>query len=176
MIIRKAIRKDIGFVEKVYEKIHLAEENDFISVGWKRGIYPIRKTAEDALKRKDLFVMEENGILLGSGIINQEQVDVYKKAKWKFEAKDSEVMVLHTLVIDPDMSGKGYGKNFVNFYEEYARSNNCKYLRIDTNEKNKSARYLYKSLDYKEIDCIPCTFNGLEGVNLILIEKKLWNY
>lgn len=173
MIIRKAIRKDIDFIENIYEKIHQAEENGFISVGWKRDIYPVRKTAEDALKRHDLFVMEENGVILASGIINQEQVDVYKKAKWKFEATDSEVMVLHTLVVDPDMSGKGYGKNFVKFYEEYARSKNCKYLRIDTNEKNKSARSLYKSLDYKEIDCIPCTFNGLKGVNLILIEKKL---
>ena len=116
MIIRKANRIDIDFVEKIYEKIHIAEENGFISVGWKRDIYPVRETAEDALKRHDLFVMEEDGVILASGIINQEQVDVYKKAKWKFEAKDSEVMVLHTLVVDPDISGKGYGKNFVKFY------------------------------------------------------------
>lgn len=143
------------------------------SIGWKRDIYPVRKTAEDALKRNDLFVMEENGVIIASGIINQEQVDVYEKAKWRYTAKDSEVMVLHTLVVDPDTKRKGYGKEFVKFYEEYARINSCKYLRIDTNEKNKKARSLYKSLDYEEIDCIPCNFNGLEGVNLILIEKKL---
>lgn len=59
------------------------------------------------------------------------------------------------------------------FYEEYALQNNCKYLRIDTNEKNKIARNLYKSLGYEEIGMIPCTFNGVEGVNLILIEKYL---
>lgn len=173
MIIRKANSGDIDFVEKIYDKIHLAEENGLTSIGWKRDIYPVRKTAEDALKRNDLFVMEENGVIIASGIINQEQVDVYEKAKWRYTAKDSEVMVLHTLVVDPDMKRKGYGKEFVKFYEEYARSNSCKYLRIDTNEKNKKARSLYKSLDYEEIDCIPCNFNGLEGVNLILIEKKL---
>lgn len=173
MIIRKANTRDIDFVVKIYDKIHLAEENGLTSIGWKRDIYPVRKTAEDALKRNDLFVMEENGVIIASGIINQEQVDVYEKAKWRYTAKDSEVMVLHTLVVDPDTKRKGYGKEFVKFYEEYARINSCKYLRIDTNEKNKKARSLYKSLDYEEIDCIPCTFNGLEGVNLILIEKKL---
>ncbi len=47
------------------------------------------------------------------------------------------------------------------FYEEYALQNNCKYLRIDTNEKNKIARNLYKSLRYEEIGMIPCTFNGV---------------
>ncbi|WP_019138236.1 GNAT family N-acetyltransferase [Peptoniphilus timonensis] len=173
MIIRKANTRDIDFVVKIYGKIHLAEEKGLTSIGWKRDIYPVRKTAEDALKRNDLFVMEENGVIIASGIINQEQVDVYEKAKWRYTAKDSEVMVLHTLVVDPDTKRKGYGKEFVKFYEEYARSNNCKYLRIDTNEKNKKARSLYKSLDYEEIDCIPCTFNRLKGVNLILIEKKL---
>lgn len=173
MIIRKANTRDIDFVEKIYDKIHQAEENGLTSIGWKRDIYPVRKTAEDALKRNDLFVMEDNGVIIASGIINQEQVDVYEKAKWRYTAKDSEVMVLHTLVVDPDTKRKGYGKEFVKFYEEYARINSCKDLRIDTNEKNKKARSLYKSLDYEEIDCIPCNFNGLEGVNLILIEKKL---
>lgn len=59
------------------------------------------------------------------------------------------------------------------FYEDYALKNNCKYLRIDTNEKNKVARRIYKFLGYEEIDIIPCVFNGLEGVNLVLIEKAL---
>ncbi|MFR2892569.1 GNAT family N-acetyltransferase [Peptoniphilus grossensis] len=120
-----------------------------------------------------MFVMEDVGYIVGSGIINKEQVDVYEKAKWKFAAKDSEVMVLHTLAIDPDKSGMGYGKRFVDFYEDYARENGCKYLRMDTNEINKAARSLYKSLAFDEIDCLSCIFNGLEGVNLILFEKKL---
>ena len=82
-------------------------------------------------------------------------------------------MVLHTLVIDPDKRSMGYGKRFVDFYENYAREKGWKYLRMDTNEKNKAARSLYTKLGFNEIDCLPCIFNGLEGVNLILFEKKL---
>lgn len=173
MIIRKAEARDLDAIESIYNKILLKEEEGEVTIGWKRGIYPRRETAEAALKREDMFVIEDDGAFVGAGIINKEQVDVYAKAKWKYSAEDSEVMVLHTLVIDPDKSGMGYGKRFVDFYEDYARENGCKYLRMDTNEKNKAARSLYTKLGFNEIDCLPCIFNGLEGVNLILFEKKL---
>lgn len=173
MIIRKAEARDLDAIEKIYNEILLKEERGQVTTGWERGIYPTRETAEAALKREDMFVIEDDGAFVGAGIINKEQVDVYAKAKWKYSAENSEVMVLHTLVIDPDKSGMGYGKRFVDFYEDFARENGCKYLRMDTNEKNKAARSLYTKLGFNEIDCLPCIFNGLEGVNLILFEKKL---
>lgn len=173
MIIRKAEARDLDAIESIYNKILLKEEEGEVTTGWERGIYPKRETAEAALKKEEIFVIEDERELVGAGIINKEQVDVYEKTKWKFAAKDSEVMVLHTLVIDPEKSGRGYGKKFVDFYEDYARENGCKYLRMDTNERNKPARSLYTKLGFNEIDCLPCIFNGLEGVNLILFEKKL---
>ena len=173
MIIRKAVSKDIEAVVSIYDKIHTAEEKGKVVIGWKRDIYPTRKTAEDVTLRDDLFVMEEDGFLFGSGIINKEQVDVYEKAKWNHDAKPEEIMVLHTLVIDPDKKRKGLGKSFVKFYEEYAKDSGCKYLRLDTNEKNVYARAMYKKLGYKEIGIVPCVFNGLKDVNLVLVEKAL---
>ena len=174
MIIRRATPSDLDAIESIYNKIFSKEEESGkVTTGWERGIYPKRETAEAALKKEEIFVIEDEGELVGAGIINKEQVDVYAKAKWKYSAEDSEVMVLHTLVIDPDKRGMGYGKKFVDFYEDYAREKACKYFRMDTNEKNKPARSLYKKLGFEEIDCLPCLFNGLEGVNLILFEKKL---
>jgi len=173
MVVRKAIETDIDFVAKIYEKIHTSEEKGEVVIGWKRGIYPERNTAEESLKRRDLFVMEDDGRIVGTGIINQAQVDVYAKGHWRYSAEPSEVMVLHTLVIDPDEKGKGFGKHFIAFYESFAKQAGCKYLRIDTNERNTYARSFYKSLDYEEIGCIACVFNGLEGVNLVLLEKAL---
>lgn len=173
MIIRRAKVGDLDAIEKIYNKILLKEEEGEVTTGWELGIYPRRETAEAALKRNDIFVMEDEGSIVGSGVINKDQLDVYAKGKWKFATKDSEVMVLHTLAIDPDKSGRGYGKRFVKFYEDYGRKSGCKYLRMDTNERNKPARSLYKKLGFDEIDCLSCIFNGLEGVNLILFERKL---
>ena len=58
MVIRKARQEDINAVERLYDASHTAEENGEKTIGWIRGIYPVRTTAENALKRDDLFVLE----------------------------------------------------------------------------------------------------------------------
>ena len=173
MIIRKASEKDISSVAAVYGAIHTAEEAGRATVGWVRGIYPTEHTAQAALLRGDLFVLEDEGKIVGTAIINQIQCDGYEHAAWENPAGEHEIMVLHTLVIDPAAAGKGFGKSFVGFYEDYARQNGCRVLRMDTNERNARARAMYKKLGYKEIGVIPTVFNGIQGVNLVLLEKKL---
>lgn len=173
MIIRKATAQDIPAVTALFEDVHTAQENGQLFVGWVRGIYPTQATAEAALQRGDLFVAVEDETLVGIGVINQIQVDVYANAPWKHPAPDNEVMVLHTLCISPKALRKGYGSRFEAFYEDYALAHGCRYLRIDTNERNLSARALYRKLGYEEIDIVPCKFNGIPGVGLVLLEKKL---
>ena len=82
-------------------------------------------------------------------------------------------MVLHALVVSPKIKGKGYGTAFVDFYEKYALENGCPYLRMDTNAKNAAARSLYKKLGYIEVSTVPCVFNGIDGVQLVCLEKNL---
>lgn len=171
MRIRRAVSEDISAVAGIYEKILDREQRGLIRTGWLPGVYPVRETALAALERGDLFVCEEAGEVLASAIINQRQVDVYSQGRWKCEAEDGEVMVLHTLVVDPEVSGRGVGRSFVNYYEEYARACGCRELRMDTNEKNTAARRLYKKLGYQEIGIVPCTFNGIPDVGLVLLEK-----
>lgn len=173
MIIRKAEEKDLQQIEEIYSDIHTEEEQGRVTIGWDRNVYPTRETAQTALQREDLFVAEDNGRLVGTAVINRKQVEVYKEGKWQYPASDNEVMVLHTLVISPKISGKGYGKKFVQFYEEYACKNGCPYLRMDTNERNLRARAMYRKLGYHEIGIVPCVFNGIEGVGLVLLEKKI---
>lgn len=171
--IRIAQKKDIDSIEKIYDYIHDEEEKGSATIGWIRGIYPVRKTAEDALDRNDLFVMEDEGHIVAAAIINQTQVPEYKFASWKLEAKDSEVMVIHTLVVDPFEKKKGYGKAFVAFYEDYARQHKCKALRMDTNVINQRARKMYHGLGYEEVGIVPCVFNGIPDVQLVCLEKIL---
>lgn len=172
-MIRKAKISDIDKVSEIYEKIHDQEEKGQIFVGWERGVYPTRKTALDSLKRDDLFVYEDKGDILAVAIINQIQDESYYKVSWDYEVSDSEVCVLHTLVVDPAHSGKGIGREFVDYYESYARENGLYELRMDTNEKNIRARLLYKKLAYKEVAIVSTIFNGIDGVNLVLLEKNL---
>lgn len=172
-MIRKAELRDLDAVEEIYLKIHAAEARGECTTGWIGGVYPVRATAEAALKRGDLFVLEEGGAILAAAVINQLQVDVYAGAAWEYEAADSEVCVLHTLTVDPDVRGRGLGKRFVAYYEDCARQNGCPELRMDTNARNAAARSLYKKLGYREIGIVPTVFNGIPDVQLVLLEKHL---
>ena len=175
MQFRKATEKDIDAIAQIYANIHTAEERGEATIGWERGVYPERITAENALARGDLFVEVEPGTseIVGTAILNKIQVETYAGAPWEAEVPDEEVYVMHTLVIDPGQKGKGYGQAFARFYEEQARELGCTYLRIDTNAKNKAARTMYRRLGYREIDIVPCTFNGMPGVDLVLLEKRV---
>lgn len=172
-MIRLATEKDIKAIAEIYEDIHTDEEAGKLSIGWQRGVYPTEQTAADSVAKGDMFVCEIDGVIVAAAKINKEQVDVYSDGKWDFPAPDEQIMVLHTLVVSPKVMTSGIGKEFVKFYEEYALGNNCPYLRMDTNERNKRARSFYKKAGYKEIGIVPCIFNGIEGVNLVLLEKKL---
>ena len=172
-MIRKAVERDIDAVETLFEEIHEAEANGLCTTGWVRGVYPVRKTAEDSVRRGDLFVLDEDGEILGAAIINQIQVDIYEKGAWRYPAEDHEVMVMHTLVISPDHWNKGYGKQFFRFYEEYAATHGCTVLRIDTNSINMDARAIYGSLGYREVGIEPCNLFGIENVRLLMLEKKV---
>lgn len=169
----KAEEKHIDAIEGIYSRIIDAQEQGRLTVGWQRGVYPTRQTALDALKRGDLFVCVDGGQVVAAAIINCIQVPVYAEVGWLYPAEPDEVMVLHTLVVDPLCSGRGYGTAFVAFYEGYARQSGCPVLRMDTNEKNAAARRLYARLGYREAGIVPCVFNGIKGVGLVCLEKKL---
>ena len=173
-MIRKAISEDIDAIEAIYNRIHHRQEQGKTVIGWQRNIYPTRQTAQAALERGDLFVQtNEQGQIVGAAIFNQIQDDFYRDAPWQYPAEDREVMVMHTLVTDPLHQNKGYGSAFADYYEEYALAQGCRYLHIDTNERNLNARHFYQNRGYREIAVCPCDFNGLLGVRLVLLEKHI---
>ena len=173
LMIRKATESDIPAVAEIYAHILANEDPAKPATGWLKGIYPVEATARAALGRDDLFVCIEDDKVVASAIINRTQVDVYADCKWSLECEDDEVMVLHTLTVEPACAGRGIGRKFVAFYEDYARGHNCKALRIDTNAVNITARGLYSKLGYTEVGIVPCVFNGIPNVMLVCVEKLL---
>ena len=172
-MIRKARPEDLDAVVAVYDEILTAEEAGLSCTGWIRGLYPDRSVAGKALARDDLFVIEEDGCILGSGIINHFQGPEYASAPWEYEADPDHVCVLHTLTVSPRAGGRGLGRQFVAFYEVYAKKNGCRELRIDTNERNRTAQTMYAKLGYKVICIVPTVFNGITNVRMVIMEKYL---
>ena len=172
-MIRKATSVDIPAISAIYERIHDAEAAGRLSTGWLRGVYPTEATARAALAAGDLFVLESEGRIVAAARINRIQVPDYASVNWRYAARDDQVMVLHTLTVDPMQSGRGHGRAFLAFYEEYAMQNSCPVLRIDTNAKNAAARAMYARHGYIESGVIPTVFNGIPDVMLVCMEKRL---
>lgn len=172
-MIRKAKKEDITSVVKIYDAILDNEEAGNSHIGWVRGMYPTIRTAEDALERGTLFVCEDAGKIVAAAKIDQVQDKEYAECHWEYNAPENEVMVLHTLVVDPAYSKRGYGRAFVNFYEQHAIENNCPYLRMDSNKTNTPALRLYRKMGYREVGVISGIFNDIPDVHLVCFEKKL---
>lgn len=172
-MIRKATLDDLDAISAIYDAIHDREEAGLAVIGWNRAIYPTRASGEASILAGDMYVLEEGGRVLAAAKINQKQEESYVEGSWTHEAADSEVLVLHTLVVHPEAAGRGIGTRFVAFYEECAARMACPYLRMDTNARNAAARALYKKLGYIEVSIVPCVFNGIAGVDLVLLEKTL---
>lgn len=172
-MIRLATMQDLDEINSIYQEIHSEEEAGRSTIGWIRSIYPTRETAAEAIQANELFVLTVNGQVIASARINQEQVPEYADAQWSFDAPPEQVMVMHTLVVSPSASGKGYGSRFIRFYEDYARAHSCPFLRMDTNERNTAARRLYAGLGYREAGIVDCVFNGIPDVHLVCLEKTL---
>ncbi len=172
-MIRSATAADIPAVCNIYEEIHTREEAGISTVGWVRGVYPTRDTVVSALAADELFVLEQDGQVVAAARINQTQGEEYAQVRWSVDAPPEQVMVMHTLAVSPAAMGTGLGRQFLSFYEDYARQQGCPFLRIDTNERNAYARALYRRLGYREAGIIPCVFNGIGGVHLVCLEKTL---
>lgn len=174
-MIRKATEQDIDAIERIYEDIHTQNERGLLTTGWVRGVYPTRETALTGVKCGDAFVMEEAGRIVAAARINSEQERAWQAAAWSASPSADQVLVLHTLVVSPDAAGKGYGTAFVAFYEDYACAHGFRYLRMDTNERNRRARALYAKLGYRECGIVLCSFNNIPDVHLVCLEKILEN-
>lgn len=172
--IRAATWEDIPRIAAIYDHILTEEESGRAVIGWIRNVYPTEQTALDSFREGTLFVLEQDGIVAAAAKIDQNQVSEYVNAPWKYpDAPPEQVMVLHTLVVDPAFAGTGCGTKFVRFYESYAQEKGCPYVRMDTNAKNTAARRLYARLGYWEAGIVPCDFNGIPDVQLVCLEKFL---
>ena len=96
------MQADVPAVAGIYDRILLKEEAGQVTIGWLRGVYPTEQTARAALAADDLFVMEADGVICATARINQVQVPEYRNADWRYaDVPENEIMVLHTLVVDP---------------------------------------------------------------------------
>ena len=171
-MIRLANASDLDGVERIYHEV-LSDADCLRFTNWQPGRYPCRATAERALEQGWLYVMEEEGGLAATAILNREQLPEYDKLPWSVEAPREQVFVIHTLCVPPSRSGRGCARRFVAFAEELGRSLGCTALRLDTYEGNEPALAMYPKLGYRTVGKTLFHFQNIIWENLVCFEKAL---
>lgn len=142
-MIRKAEKKDIAAIAETYIDLLTHEQQHGSHSNWKLGVYPTIAVPERSVPTGTMYVLEEDGEICASMILNSEQAEEYAAIDWRYSASNESVLVIHTLCIPPSKAGHGYGRQMVDYAKKYATDSGCTTIRIDTYAHNDPAKRLY---------------------------------
>ena len=148
-MIRKAVEQDAAAIAGTYEALLRYEKVYGSNSNWQLGVYPTIRVPESQIPLGSMYVLEEQGEICASMVLNGEQAEEYAAVDWKYPALPREVLVIHTLCIPPEKAGHGYGGRMVAFAKETAKQMGCRVIRIDTYAHNEPAKRLYQKLGFQ---------------------------
>lgn len=175
LMIRKATSSDIDQIEKCYLELLTYEQQHTAYTVWKAGVYPTRETAEKSCHDEALYVMEQDGEICASIILNQLQPKEYENIHWKYPTPPRRALVIHLLCVRPSKAGRGIGKSMVQFAIEEGKRRNCTAVRLDTGEQNIPAVTLYRKLGFELAGTSSMAIGGLISHDAhLFFEKKIF--
>ena len=172
-MIRLATKNDIAAVGVTYDQLLKHEQINGGFSNWILGVYPTIKIAEEAVKNGTMYVLDNDGEICASMIMNNVQADEYGYIDWLYPAEKEKVLVVHTLCIPPKSSRKGYGKQMVEFAKDFAKKSGCDVIRIDTYAHNEPAKSLYQKCGFRIAGYHEALLHGLILEELAFLEYKL---
>lgn len=116
---------------------------------------------EGILNNEFFFINELNGKNIGMVRILDEDLLYWGKQKEKAK-------YVHSLVIKEDYNGKGLGTKILQKIETTAKTDNCKYLRLDADSKNPKLCQYYEKIGFEKMG-----IKELPLSNYNLYEKKI---
>lgn len=171
--VRPAAAHDLDAVAEGYLALLRHEEVYGSTTNWKPGIYPTLATAERALAKGWLHILEDRGLVCASVILNDHQAPEYDDIPWAFPAERNEVLVVHTLCIQPIYQRMGYGRKIMQYALDLARKRDCKAVRLDTFDGNTAAAAFYSSLGFRHAGTADAVLEGLIPEPLKFFEYDL---
>lgn len=142
-IFRQATASDFDSIWALYEQSCALQTPDNAGPGWTLGLYPTHADIQERIVAGELYVGELDGSIVAAVVILVGQDEDMQDVSWKYIVADSEVCVLHLLVVSPQHRGKHLGSALVERCLKEASRLGCRVVRLDITQENTPARHLY---------------------------------
>ena len=172
-MIRKAQMKDIQAIADTYTQLLTYEEQHGGHSNWKLGLYPTIAVPEAKVPTGTMYVLEKDGEICASMVLNNDQAEEYADIEWEYPADADKVLVIHTLCVPPQKSGKGYGRQLVEYAKQYAKQTGCTVIRLDTYLHNEPAKRLYQRNGFRISGYGKCLLQGVIEEDQVYLECKI---
>ena len=133
---------DLEQLYRFYNIVIDHQRYDPYGAGWTKDVYPSYKDLKEHLINDHVYVLEEEGQIISSGIISLKEDDMYKRAYWSETFKDEEIAVLHLFAVHPEHRGKGLGSLLLKQIIEKTKDTS-KAIHMDVVKGNDNARAMY---------------------------------
>ncbi|WP_342774003.1 GNAT family N-acetyltransferase [Muriicola soli] len=114
--------------------------------------YPSEKAFMNDIKRKELYVKETEGDIVGCICVTPVMDEEYFSVKWL--TPNGLNLYVHRLAVHPDYQGKGMARSLMDKAEAIARAANYTSVRLDTFSKNQRNQRFYESRGYRKLESI----------------------
>ena len=172
IVVRIATENDIDTIEHLYNDL-----NDFLEIHenypcWKKGVYPIREDAEEALVKGNLYVAIIDGKVAGTVVYSDEQEKAYREVKWQIEFEVS-VITICKLAVHPKYFGRGVGNALLDYAVFVGEERSAKAIRLDVYEENLPAIRLYEKCGFKDMGLVDLGLDDLCGLKWFKVFEKV---
>lgn len=143
MIIRKCTQADIGAAGAFYDKVVEYLDAHINYPKWMYKVYPSEEFVRDMTREGSQYLCMEKDSVAAAFVLNTDPQGNYGKGHWTRDLPEGSYMILHTLAVDPALSGKGIATRVIDYCIAKGKEEGYKALRLDIVPGNLPAEKLY---------------------------------
>ena len=111
--------------------------------------YPNKITFEEDVHRGELYVLENENMVVGCIVISTLMDKEYNSISWL--TSNINNIYIHRLAIHPEYQRKGWAQDLMDFAEAFDIKNNYASIRLDTFSQNPRNQIFYELRNYKRL-------------------------
>lgn len=170
--VRLAVQEDINKIAELFDRLCDRLESGINYPGWKKGVYPDRRTAELYVGNGELHVITVDGRISGTIVLSHEKEDAYEEVEWRYDWKYDKLFVIRTFTVDPLYWGYGLGERLLDHTSSYGITNGIRALRLDVLQSNLPAIKLYENFGFEYTGTVDLRLN-IPGLKWFRLYEKM---